>query len=263
MTRVVKKRTLLHDERSVVIQPEMVRRLGNLADAAVLQQLNYWMPYAKVEYEGRMWVYKTYENLGDEIGLTGQQVRRSIERLEAVGLVSSCVPRGRTKHYSVNYDHRMLDGANPPDTYQANSPDNGANSPDHQANSPTNREVTETQGDNTLAAAPRKRKPDPLWDTMLAVCGIDGSTLTKTGRGQVNAALKELREIGATPADIDSKAKAYRKTWPDVSLTPTALVKHWGSLAVKAAQVSRACECGQPLDKHADEIHDILMRGGL
>lgn len=116
---------------------------------------------------------------------------------------------------------------------------------------------------NTFAAAPRQRKPDPLWDTMLAVCGIDGSTLTKTGRGQVNAALKELREIGATPADIDSKAKAYRKTWPDVSLTPTALVKHWGSLAVKATQVSRACECGQPLDKHADEIHDILMAGGL
>jgi len=98
---------------------------------------------------------------------------------------------------------------------------------------------------------------------MLAVCGIDGSTLTKTGRGQVNAALKELREIGATPADIEGKAKAYRKTWPDVSLTPTALVKHWGSLAVKATQVSRACECGQPLDKHADEIHDILMAGGL
>ena len=123
---------------------------------------------------------------------------------------------------------------------------------------------------NTLAAAPREeakpkaaRPEDPLWNAMLAACGIDGTTITKTGRGQVNAALKELREIGATPADIDAKAKVYRKTWPDASLTPSALVKHWAALATKAEQVKRTCECGQPLDRHSDEVHDILMRGGL
>ena len=98
---------------------------------------------------------------------------------------------------------------------------------------------------------------------MLAACGINGQTITKTGRGQVNAALKELREIGATPADIDAKAKVYRKTWPDASLTPSALVKHWAALTTKAEQVKRACECGQPLDNHSDEVHDILIRGGL
>lgn len=264
MTRVVKKRTLLHDERSVVIQPEMVRRLGNLADAAVLQQLNYWMPHAKVEHQGRLWVYKTYENLGDEIGLTGQQVRRSIERLEAVGLVSSCVPKGRTKHYAVNYDHQMLDGANLPDTYQANSPDDGANSPDDQANSPTNREVTETQGENTLAAAPRERKPDPLWDTMLRVCGIDGTTLTSSARGAINKALKELREIGTDPATLEAKAAAYRKTWPDITITPTALVKHWAQLGVKQSGRAPACGlCNQRLDKHDQEICEIIQRGGI
>lgn len=263
MTRVVNKRTLLHDERSVVIQPEMVRRLGNLADAAVLQQLNYWMPHAKVEHQGRMWVYKSYDNLGDEIGLTGQQVRRSIERLEDAGLVSSCVPRGRTKHYAVNYDHALLDGANPPDTYQANSPDDAANSPDNQANSPTNREVTETQGDNTLAAAPRQRKPDLLWDAMVEACGINTATLTKNERGRINEALKQLREVSATPDDIRRKAAAYRKTWPDVSLTPTALVSHWSTLESKPGRVSKPkCECGQPFDAHDEEFHEILLRGG-
>ena len=124
-------------------------------------------------------------------------------------------------------------------------------------------EPSENRQGEPLAAAPRDRQPDPLWDAMLAACGINGKTITKTGRGQVNAALKELREIGATPADIDAKAKVYRKTWPDASLTPSALVKHWAALATKAEQVRRTCECGQPLDNHSDEVHDILMRGGL
>lgn len=98
---------------------------------------------------------------------------------------------------------------------------------------------------------------------MITVCGINAQGLTKTGRGQINAALKELREIGATPTDIEAKAKVYRKTWPDATLTPTALVKHWAALTTKVEQVRRTCECGQPYDKHLDEFHDILIRGGL
>ena len=98
---------------------------------------------------------------------------------------------------------------------------------------------------------------------MLAVCGIEPATLTRTARGAVNKALKELREIGATPSDLEAKAAAYRKTWPGMSLTPTALVKHWAQLATKAETKKRSCECGQPLDRHDDEFHTILMNGGL
>ena len=204
--------------------------------------------------------------LADQCSMSVRTVQRHLNTLESAGLIRREARmrgegRGRTSDRYWLRDQGDTTGSAGPTRQTVTT--NTTNQDDQHDTVVVAEPEENRKGNNTLAATPRQRKPDPLWDTMLAVCGIDGSTLTKTGRGQVNAALKELREIGATPADIDSKAKAYRKTWPDVSLTPTALVKHWGSLAVKAAQVSRACECGQPLDKHADEIHDILMRGGL
>jgi len=204
--------------------------------------------------------------LADQCSMSVRTVQRHLNTLESAGLIRREARmrgegRGRTSDRYWLRDQGDNAGSAGPTRQTVTT--NTTNQDDQHDTVVVAEPEENRKGNNTLEAAPRQRKPDPLWDTMLAVCGIDGSTLTKTGRGQVNAALKELREIGATPADIDSKAKAYRKTWPDVSLTPTALAKHWGSLAVRAAQVSRACECGQPLDKHADEIHDILMRGGL
>jgi uncharacterized protein YjiS (DUF1127 family) len=257
---VKKKRTLLHDEPSIVLQPEMVRRLGNLTDAAVLQQLNYWMPHAKVEHEGRRWVYKTYDNWGKEIGISGQQVRRAIERLEALGVVVSCTPRGRTKHYAINYEHDMLDGASSPDSYQADSPDDGADSPDNQASSPTYKDLHETRQEITLAAAPKKEsaKKDQLFEAIAAACNIDWTELTRTGRGQLNTAAKELRDIGVTPEQVPPKAAAYRKRYPEAQLTPTALVKHWAGLQgghVRRPNSRPQCDyCHQPLDDHDPQV---------
>ena len=256
-----KKRTLLHDEPSIVLQPEMVRRLGNLADAAVLQQLNYWMPHAKVLYEGRRWVFKSYENWSAEIGISDQQVRRSMERLEAAGLVVSCTPRGRTKHYAINYDHALLDGASSPDTYQADSPDDGASSPDDQASSPTYKDLQETRDEKDPLATPKK---DELFEAVASGCGIDWTQLTRTGRGQLNAATKELRDIGVTPDQVGGKASAYRKMYPDAPLTPNALVKHWASLT-PVGQNRRSskpsCEyCQQPLDDHDQQVCQAFGR---
>ena len=201
--------------------------------------------------------------LADQCSMSVRTVQRHLNTLESAGLIRrEARMRGEGRGRTSDRYWLRDQGDNTGPTRQTVTT-NTTNQDDQHDTVVVAEPEENRKGNNTLAAAPRQRKPDPLWDTMLAVCGIDGSTLTKTGRGQVNAALKELREIGATPADIEGKAKAYRKTWPDVSLTPTALVKHWGSLAVKATQVSRACECGQPLDKHADEIHDILMAGGL
>jgi hypothetical protein len=227
-----KKRTLLHDEPSIVLQPEMVRRLGNLTDAAVLQQLNYWMPHAKVEHQGRRWVFKTHENWSKEIGITPHQVRRAMDRLEAIGLVMSCTPRGRTKHYAINYEHAMLDGAESPDTNAAELPDDGANLPDDGAELPAYKDLHETKDEKNLAAAPREAPTkDDLFETVAQVCGISLDGITRTARGQLNKAVKELREVQATPEQIHHKAKAYRTQYPNATLTPTALTKHWSSFA--------------------------------
>ena len=233
MSVVKKKRTLLHDEPSIVLQPEMVRRLGNLTDAAVLQQLNYWMPHAKVEHQGRKWVFKTYENWSKEIGISAHQVRRAMDRLEAIGLVLSCTPKGRTKHYAIEYEHPMLDGAESPDSYVADLPDDAAELPDDVAELPAYKDLQETRKEKDLAAAPPKTpaKKDELFEAVAKACGIDWRNLTSSGRGPLNKAVKELRDIGVKADDVGGRAAAYKKQYPDAALTPMALTKHWAALA--------------------------------
>lgn len=108
---------LLLDERCVVIQPTLVRALGRMSDAALLQQVHYWLPYARSEFGGHRWVYKTADDWADETGLSPHQVRRSFARLEALGVVLTCKPRAKSwnhrKWYRIDYNHPVLTGDDP------------------------------------------------------------------------------------------------------------------------------------------------------
>lgn len=60
-------------------------------------------------------------------------------------------------------------------------------------------------------------------------------------RGKLNAALKAIREAweleGGLPEDlpreIELRAKAYETMWPMLTLTPTALARHWYRVVAK------------------------------
>jgi hypothetical protein len=83
-----------------------------------------------------------------------------------------------------------------------------------------------------LAAKPPesvRRKTDTLFETVAKVCGISTTNLTRSSRGQLNKAVKELRDIDATDEQVHDTAKAYRQQYPNATLTPLALVKHWSS----------------------------------
>jgi len=99
------------------------------------------------------------------------------------------------------------------------------------------------QCDTVVVAEPEEnRKEEPYasrkesttshkdtFDVLAEVCGISTDNLTKSARGQLNRAAKELREVGATPDEIRAKAKAYIRKYPNAAITPTALTKHWSS----------------------------------
>ncbi len=91
----------------------------------------------------------------------------------------------------------------------------------------------------SLAAKPPEsvtRKKDTLFETVAEVCGISTENLTRSSRGQLNKAMKELREINATDEQVRLKAKAYKRQYQNAALTPMALVKHWSSFAVVEKQ---------------------------
>lgn len=84
--------------------------------------------------------------------------------------------------------------------------------------------------------APSERKQDPLWDALMYVCRIDTAKITKSARGAYNRAVKELKEVDATPESIAHAAMAYRLAYGDVALTPSALAKHYAGAEGVATQ---------------------------
>lgn len=78
----------------------------------------------------------------------------------------------------------------------------------------------------------RSRPQDEIWDALVDALG--SSPETRTERGRWNKAVMELREIGATPQEVAARCAEYRRRWPDIDLTPTALVANWATLATRA-----------------------------
>lgn len=58
-------------------------------------------------------------------------------------------------------------------------------------------------------------------------------TITASERGRLNTAVKELRDVGATPADVRSRWACLRSAWPNVTVTPQTLCAHWNTTAVE------------------------------
>jgi hypothetical protein len=99
--------------------------------------------------------------------------------------------------------------------------------PDRGETRPLSNEPVLVTNETTLAATPNR---DLLFEAVAEACGIRLDALTRSARGQLNAATKELRDIGATPEQVAGKAKAWRKQYEGATLTPTALTKHWAAL---------------------------------
>lgn len=80
---------------------------------------------------------------------------------------------------------------------------------------------------------------DKLFDAVAAECGIEPKSLTESGRGALNAALKQLRSVEATPGQVKVRAQRYRRQFEHATLTAPALAKHWASLGVESVPAQR------------------------
>lgn len=106
------------------------------------------------------------------------------------------------------------------------------------------------------------RRSDELFDALVVACDIDPAELTPDARGLVNRSLKSLRAVGATPGDITSRSANYRRRWPNITLTPMALSKHWAQLKTceqPHTRVSRSMEAVDEVLAHV-QPHQELNR---
>jgi len=136
---------------------------------------------------------------------------------------------------------------------------------------PNRGEVERESGVRSAAPYPsldqpsKNKRVDELWEAMIEACGYELSDITASVRGRLNKALKELREVNATADQIRGAAAAYRKMYPNFTLTPNAMVSNWAQIRPKTTRTtakSRTCiTCGYGLDKHDDELCSLISGG--
>lgn len=101
--------------------------------------------------------------------------------------------------------------------------------------------------------APRAaRARDEVWDAVMYVCSIE-EPIPQSARGAYNTAVSALKGVGASPLDIESRATEHLRRWPNASLTPTSLSRHWAELAVVQRPPPTA-------DKTLGAVADLMSR---
>src|SRR5207237_3441524 len=90
----------------------------------------------------------------------------------------------------------------------------------------------EPSAETSLSAAVESyrgaQRQEDLWASLEHELGPARTETERNVRGKTHKQLKVLR-IG--PVEVHERCAEYRRRWPDMSLTDSALLKHWSSLA--------------------------------
>ena len=119
-------------------------------------------------------------------------------------------------------------------------------------------------------AKPRVRVRNEVFDALVVVTGTPLDQVTRALGGQVAAALRDIKEVcpEVTVEEVRKRAAVYRQKWPKVSLSPSALAKHWGSLGSEkkegGAEVARVSQgVGEPTWDWREVARVLGIVGGL
>lgn len=174
--------------------------------------------------EGYCW--PSMKRVADMAGISPRQVSNHITKLAELGLVVKADRRRHAGQYrGWSYVVGPTSGSELPvveDTGGSELPVTGG----------SQLPVGTTSENHQNTPSPRSaRTRDELFEKVVEVCGHELEGLTRSERGRINRAVKEIREAGGTPALVDHAVRAWRARYPDASLTPTALSSHWSTLA--------------------------------
>lgn len=100
---------LLIDEPPLQVLPSLVKKLGNVDKAIILQQIHYWISKTDNIKDGHKWVFNSVKEWHDQFSwLSEKTVQRYLKQLEDDGYLITGVYNkykfDRTKWYRINYD---------------------------------------------------------------------------------------------------------------------------------------------------------------
>ncbi len=244
-----------------MIYPEMLvlvrkAKLGGVGRKAVMMVL---AEHCGVDADGNWSGYPGQMTIAGQVELTDRQVRSILAQLEDEGLIvrqhrgRSNGDRGGRTSDRVTLDLDAIERLHPlptqPEETSGNSRPNRKLEPTQPEahfqgsislelktsaeplTNPRPESVIATAAPDGAAERTRKpRPPDPLFDAVVSVCGIETDKLTPTARGALNGKLKELRGVDATPEEVWARAPRFIHRFPSSPLTPAALAKWWPQL---------------------------------
>ena len=100
---------LLLDDRPLVIQPKLIKLLGDPTEAIILQQIHYWLVKNTNIEDGYSWVYNSIKDWNKQFNWVSEKtLKRKFKSLENKGLLITGnynkAKFDRTKWYRINYD---------------------------------------------------------------------------------------------------------------------------------------------------------------
>lgn len=195
-----------------------------------------------------------------------KKVEKDLQLLEANGSIRRYVVEGRKYLCIREWHHQRIDKPTPtllpepPANEPAPLPADSGRIPGalQEASVQEKEEGLGREQGTDIAPAPAAaenpvRPRDVLWDSMLDACGIHEKP-TESARGAYNRARKDLAAVGATPEEIHRRADIHRLRWPDISLTPSSLARHWAECASPPAPKAN----GRPLTTVERSIANIM-----
>lgn len=129
-----------------------------------------------------------------------------------------------------------------------------------------------SDGKPTRGSPAKKPQIDrELFEALCVACDLDWKWFTKSERGKVNAACKELKEVGATPAQVKQRAEQYKREFRGAALTPTAISGQWAYLGAKmeasqpkgTSRQERVARCLADGHQRADDASRCCSRCGV
>jgi len=128
-----------------------------------------------------------------------------------------------------------------PSTTQAEAKHNPSENPTER-NSNRNRKGIGKELLAPAEAVAEERPKDLIFEALCAATGTEIASLTKSGRGAINGALRDICAASpqVTAEEIKSRAAAYARKFPSAALTAPALAKHWANCGSAAGTESMA-----------------------
>lgn len=104
-------------------------------------------------------------------------------------------------------------------------------------------------------------------DRLVAVCGLT-LPLTKAEGGRLGKAARGIRPVIDHLDVIDAKAAGYRRKWPDIDLTPTALESNWSQVDADRTPVADPHDGAVTLARNFaglpwDDVESMLISAGF